>query len=160
MGTGTPTDITLITKVIEFDAGHRVPTHDGKCRCPHGHRYRLEATFAGSVPESGMVVDFGRLKTMMTELVHDKFDHRFVVWERDVPMLRALNQFNKEADYQLGPFVVVDYVPTAENLAAAIAGLLEEGLTAYALPATLHHVRLYETPNSWADYYPPTPETL
>ena len=64
-----------ISKEIEFDAGHRVPKHDGKCRSPHGHRYRVRVTCKGYVIEdpnssdNGMLVDFGRLKGIMTEKI-------------------------------------------------------------------------------------------
>lgn len=28
------------TRRLEFDAGHRVPLHESKCKNPHGHRGR------------------------------------------------------------------------------------------------------------------------
>lgn len=157
MGNKTP-ERALITKVIEFDAGHRVPTHDGKCRCPHGHRYRIEATFEGPVPESGMVVDFSLLKNLMTRAVHDVYDHKFIVWDQDEPMLAALRHFAIASS--LGGHVVVDYVPTAENLAAAFAADIIEALLVEGYSARLHCLRLFETPNSWADYFNPNQELL
>ena len=35
------------TRRIEWDMGHRVPEHGGKCRTPHGHRYVAEVTVRG-----------------------------------------------------------------------------------------------------------------
>ena len=54
----------LITRRLEFDAGHRIPDHRSQCRHLHGHRYALEITLAGEVIEragdaaNGMVMDF------------------------------------------------------------------------------------------------------
>jgi 6-pyruvoyltetrahydropterin/6-carboxytetrahydropterin synthase len=39
--------MTEVTKIVEWDMGHRVPNHKSKCRNPHGHRYRLEVTIGG-----------------------------------------------------------------------------------------------------------------
>jgi 6-pyruvoyltetrahydropterin/6-carboxytetrahydropterin synthase len=41
-----------ITRKLEFDAGHRIPHHDGHCRHIHGHRYVIEVTLMGSCVES------------------------------------------------------------------------------------------------------------
>src|SRR3954470_23184406 len=77
----------VITKEIEFDAGHRVPLHASKCKNPHGHRYRVVAHIVGELitegPESGMVRDFSIVKQALTENVHDKYDHGFIAHESD-----------------------------------------------------------------------------
>ncbi len=39
----------LITRRLEFDAGHRIPDHKSQCRHLHGHRYAIEITLSGSV---------------------------------------------------------------------------------------------------------------
>ena len=50
----------LITRRLEFDAGHRIPDHRSQCRHLHGHRYVLEITLSGGVirqegdPANGM----------------------------------------------------------------------------------------------------------
>ncbi|NRA47057.1 MAG: 6-carboxytetrahydropterin synthase [Oligoflexales bacterium] len=60
-----------VTKIIEWDMGHRVPNHKNKCRHPHGHRYRLEVSMRGAISlekgssSEGMVVDFGDIKELM-----------------------------------------------------------------------------------------------
>lgn len=86
-----------ISKTIEFDAGHRVPTHAGQCRSPHGHRYKVTVRVSGRVvpdldlaSESGMVTDFAFLKDTMMRLVHKTYDHAFIVWEKDDAMRGAL----------------------------------------------------------------------
>ena len=58
----------LITRRLEFDAGHRIPDHQSQCRHLHGHRYVIEITLAGDVintrgrPDNGMVMDFSEVK--------------------------------------------------------------------------------------------------
>lgn len=48
-----------ITKQVEFDYGHCLKDHVGKCQHFHGHRGKLIARFAGVIkelgPETGMV---------------------------------------------------------------------------------------------------------
>ena len=41
--------VTLVTKVIEIDMGHRVPNHKSKCKNLHGHRYRFEVAVNGEL---------------------------------------------------------------------------------------------------------------
>lgn len=147
-----------ITRRVEFDAGHRIPDHTSKCRNAHGHRYVLEATVQGLVKDqagasdNGMVQDFGDLKAIMTEAVADQWDHAFLVYNQDLPMKAALACLGH--DHKT---VFLSCVPTVENLVLCAAqyiifNLLEE-------PFRLVHVRLYETPNCWADWEAPSIET-
>lgn len=132
--------------------GHRVPNHQGKCRNPHGHRYRLEMTVHGDIcteqgsGKEGMVLDFGEIKSLLTTKIHDALDHRFMVSRSDC-LLQAL----PEAMLKDMDFFVVDFIPTAENIIIWCYKQLRNSLPAGAELAAL---RLYETPNSWADYRP------
>lgn len=139
----------IISKSIEFDAGHRVPTHAGQCRSPHGHRYKVTVRLSGHivpdqelVAESGMVTDFAFLKDTMMRLVHKPYDHAFIVWDQDLAMLKALMA---DSTWKVA---VVSFIPTAENLAAAI---LREMVGALAgLPFRVEAVEVHETPTSVA----------
>ena len=59
-----------ITTRLEFDAGHRIPSHKSQCRNLHGHRYAIEITLSGDVIHSegvsddGMVMDFSDVKAI------------------------------------------------------------------------------------------------
>lgn len=73
-----------IVRAFRFEASHCLPYHDGACRHLHGHSYRLEIELVGRVrpphpedPQSGFVVDFGRLQEMVEqELIQPYLDHR------------------------------------------------------------------------------------
>jgi 6-pyruvoyltetrahydropterin/6-carboxytetrahydropterin synthase len=147
---------TRITRKIEFDAGHRIPNHESKCRNLHGHRYVLEVTVEGPVvitgsgrSDEGMVIDYGSLKSIATQHIGEPWDHALLLWDQD-PIRRGLN---------LPPYhktVLLPVVPTAENL-ARIAFETLDAVFKKAGVLKLVQVRLYETPNCWADYYQALP---
>lgn len=145
-----------ITRKIEFDAGHRIPDHASKCRNIHGHRYVLEATVRGAVKahdgesDSGMVVDFGDLKTLMNVAIGDEWDHAFLVYEQDTQALNACGMMG-----EAHKSVILDVIPTVENLSALAFTKLTAQIekTFAGSHWYLYHVRLYETPNCWADVF-------
>lgn len=162
-------NLCRITKVVEFDAGHRVPGHKSKCCHPHGHRYRLEVTIEGPVQDvsgaedDGMVIDFGAVKQIVKRVTHDVWDHAFLVWDGDQPMLDALSTLYRAEGvrYMESGNGIVDeprveslpFVPTAENLAREAFSRVSSALRdVYGEMTRVAVVRLYETPNSWADY--------
>ena len=124
-----------------FSAAHRLHREDwdeesnrrvfDKCNNPngHGHNYVLEVTVKGEVDaRSGFVVDLKQLKAILQKEVLDAMDHRFL---------------NKEvAEFS-------QRVPTTENLAIAIWRRLASKLNT----ASLHRVRVYETPDLFVDFY-------
>ena len=131
----------LITRKAEFAAAHfywnsawsEEENHRvfGKCanRQGHGHNYTLEVTVAGEVdPQSGFVVDLKDLKEIMEREVVSVFDHRHLNFE--VPEF-------------------LEAQPTTENIALAIWGRLEGKVPG----ARLHRVRVYESPDLFADVY-------
>lgn len=141
-----------ITRRIEFDAGHRVPGHrtpdgirPGACSSPHGHRYRLEVTVDGTVPADGMVLDFGIVKTVLMSTVHAQLDHAMIVWREDYALLKAM--LDNEEQWKVA---VLDDPPTAENIVERIAQLIAGPLGEHGVRLT--RLRLYETPNAWADW--------
>lgn len=143
-----------ITRKVEFDAGHRIPNHQSKCRHVHGHRYVLECTVTGPIVDTsghsseGMIVDFGALKAMMLEHIADRWDHAMLVWEDDIDLLTALAMLSSQS--RPHRTIGLPCIPTVENLAALAYTTLYDPLMEHGL--TLTRVRLYETPNCWADY--------
>ena len=74
----------LCTKKIEFQAGHRITQHGGKCRKLHGHRYIAEVSFASETLDSmGMVVDFDVIKSTVSEWIMSNWDHNLILYEKD-----------------------------------------------------------------------------
>jgi len=141
-----------ITTRLEFDAGHRIPNHKSQCRNLHGHRYVIEITLGGDIiendkaSEDGMVMDFSDVKRIARESVVDVWDHAFLVYKNDTVVREFLDTL---PDHKT---VIFDTVPTAENMAAEAFRILNNQYQdTYGNHLTLNRVRLYETPNSWAD---------
>jgi 6-pyruvoyltetrahydropterin/6-carboxytetrahydropterin synthase len=142
----------LITRRLEFDAGHRIPDHKSLCRHLHGHRYAIEVTLSGGIirqagdAANGMVMDFSEVKALAKKHVVDVWDHAFLVYSGDTQVLAFLQSL---PDHRT---VVVDCIPTAENLAELAFSLLDPAYRdSYGNHLRLERVRLYETPNCWAD---------
>jgi 6-pyruvoyltetrahydropterin/6-carboxytetrahydropterin synthase len=147
----------LITRRLEFDAGHRIPNHASQCRHLHGHRYALEITLAGEVIRTegaagqGMVMDFSDVKAIARAMLVEHWDHAFLVYQGDHAVAGFL------ASLPGHKTVVLPVVPTAENLAAEAFRILDAAyVDTYGNQLRLQQVRLYETPNNWADVLRPT----
>ncbi len=131
----------LLTRRAEFSAAHYYWNEHwseaenqrvfGKCanRNGHGHNYVLEVTVAGEVDsQTGFVVDLKQLKDVLNREVVDVWDHRHLNLE--IPEFR-------------------DRVPTVENLAVSAWQRLDGKIAG----ARLERVRVYETPELFADCY-------
>ena len=141
-----------ITRKLEFDAGHRIPDHVSQCRHLHGHRYALEVTLSGEIIDArgqsnnGMVMDFSEVKTIAMQHLVAHWDHAFLVYREDTVIVDFLNSLPDHKTVEL------DVVPTAENLAAEAFRILDPLYRdRYGNHLRLERVRLYETPNCWAD---------
>jgi 6-pyruvoyltetrahydropterin/6-carboxytetrahydropterin synthase len=141
-----------ITRKLEFDAGHRIPDHKSQCRNLHGHRYTLEITLVGAIIESegnsdnGMIMDFSDVKALARQHLVDVWDHAFIVYEKD----EAVRQFLASLpDHKT---VVIDRIPTVENLAQVAFNILKAAFTdRFGTGLHLHKLVLHETPNCWAE---------
>lgn len=143
-----------ITRKLEFDAGHRIPDHASQCRHMHGHRYTIEITLSGGIIDAageavnGMIMDFADVKAIAKTHVVDLWDHAFLVYRGDrviVDFLATIVGHNT---------VILDVIPTAENLADTAFRILDPLYRdTYGNQLRLERVRLYETPNCWADAY-------
>jgi 6-pyruvoyltetrahydropterin/6-carboxytetrahydropterin synthase len=132
--------MVLLTQQFEFSAAHRLHCAQmsaeyneqmfGKCNNPngHGHNYLVEVTVAG-VPDAktGAVLSLPGFEQTVKERVIDRLDHKHL--NADVAEFYALN-------------------PSVENIARVIWGLLEGQVS----PARLHHIRVWETAKTCAEY--------
>ncbi len=70
-----------IGKTYRFEAAHHLPNHNGKCKSPHGHSYRLEVEIEGTiidepgVANDGMLRDFAELDKYVMFVIN-QLDHR------------------------------------------------------------------------------------
>lgn len=148
----TKSPIVSITRRLEFDAGHRIPNHDGQCKHLHGHRYAIEVTLTGEIADhpgkadDGMVLDFGDIKRLTNQHVVELWDHAFLVAKEDKVLVSFLNSLPNHKT------VIMEHVPTVENLAntafAILQPIFQKTFGGHLVLTTL---RLYETPNCWAD---------
>lgn len=141
-----------ITRKLEFDAGHRIPDHKSQCRNLHGHRYTLEITLVGEVidqegnSDNGMIMDFSDVKALAKQHLVDVWDHAFLVYAKDLPVRDFLASL---PDHKT---VVIDCIPTVENLARTAFGILKAAyIDRYGTGLRLHKLVLHETPNCWAE---------
>jgi 6-pyruvoyltetrahydropterin/6-carboxytetrahydropterin synthase len=141
-----------ITRRLEFDAGHRIPNHDSQCRHLHGHRYALEITLSGDVitaesaSDQGMVMDFAEVRAIAQGCLVDAWDHAFLAWRNDQRVVEFL------ATLPGHKTVLFEAPPTAEHLASTAFRVLDQAYQdQYGHHLKLERVRLYETPNCWAD---------
>jgi len=130
--------MTSVTRRYQFSASHRLHLSDlseaeneqlyGKCNNPfgHGHDYVLEVTAQGTAdPVTGQVVLRQELDRLVREQVLHVFEHRNINLD--------VKQFENS-------------VPTTENIALVIAGLLGEHWNAYISgPARLSRIHIQET---------------
>lgn len=119
-----------ITKRFTFEAAHHLPQHDGPCRNLHGHSYTLDVSVRGPIrpvseaSDSGMVLDFSALSTVVKRAIIEHWDHR------------DLNE-------------VTGVYPTCEHLAWLAFTMLAPEVK--ALGAALSQLRLSETATSWCE---------
>lgn len=130
-----------LSQRFEFSAAHRLHNPElsqqqnaevfGKCNNPagHGHNYELEVTVRGAVGADGRVITVAELERIVHQTVIERFDHKH------------LNQQTAE---------FADTIPTVENLARVIYGLLKQPLQ--GPDAELAAVRIWETPKTSSEY--------
>lgn len=64
-----------LSRIFNFSASHFLPNYDGKCENLHGHNYKVTVTIQGEVQPNGMVLDFKKIKDIVSENAIDKLDH-------------------------------------------------------------------------------------
>jgi 6-pyruvoyltetrahydropterin/6-carboxytetrahydropterin synthase len=144
-----------VTKVISFEAAHRLSKHRGACRNIHGHTYTLAVTLAGEATLDDKVLDFKELSSLLRDEFIDgvhAWDHALVLNPAD-PLLA--NDGFVSAISALGLRLVrmrtaVD--PTAESMVAEVLDRLAGcGVPlGYRSPYGVVRVELFETPTSSA----------
>jgi 6-pyruvoyltetrahydropterin/6-carboxytetrahydropterin synthase len=131
---------SAVTRRVHFNAAHRLHNPDrpdawnratfGACNNPsfHGHNYELDVTVEGEIdPETGYVMDLGRLKELVEARLLQRLDHR---------------NLNVDVDW------FATLIPTAENIAVVCWRELAPALP----PGLILRLRLWETPRNYVEY--------
>lgn len=103
-----------ICKEFTFEASHVLPHHKGKCANLHGHSWKLTVYVRGPVDtETGMVVDYGDIKSSIQPIIDD-LDHAHLgAWATD--RVTILGSNTKQVAW------LRTMNPTSENLLIEIA---------------------------------------
>lgn len=139
--------MVFVTRTAHFNAAHRLHNPEksdewneqtyGKCNHEnwHGHNYTIEVTVAGEPdPDTGYVIDLSKLKSIITDRILDKCDHR---------------NLNLDVDFLEG------VIPSTENLVKRFFYELEGPIDeASSETGFLYSVRLDETERNSAEYCP------
>lgn len=138
------------TRTFTFDAAHRVLNHKSKCRVLHGHTYKAEITFsAQDLDVQGFVLDFGDIKDIVGTWINENWDHRTILNSED-PLAKSMD-FLKNVGAPV--YLLQGQNPTAENLAETLSVIVNRLLwVAKITTVKVTNVRMWETPNCFADY--------
>lgn len=168
-----------ITKSFEFDYGHRVWTQnlkkdfscdtELKCRFLHGHRGVIKITLSRDHLESGMVTDFKHLN-WFKKFIDEVLDHKTIIDIHDpalnilFPVIKNLGLVGKLEGYSICPnledpllneiyggIVIVDFIPTSENLSAWLYSIVYRKMK-QLVPGVEVEVTFFETPSSCSHY--------
>lgn len=171
-----------ICKEFQFDYGHRVWSQklnvelslDNYCKCRHlhGHRGLVGAELVAKELKDGMVTDFKHLN-FFKKFIDDVVDHKFIIDKNDPnfeyitgcnPQNTVFIHFNHHSLLDLpahlsdlkkevrASFVVVDFVPTSENLCKWFYEILVDKLKGTGIAVS--KVYFKETPSSYSEYTP------
>jgi len=153
----------LICKTFEFESGHILSKHSGKCRFPHGHSRRVEVVIAADrLDGNDMVCDFQAIKQLVKPLL-DNWDHALCLNTQDP----NFGFYSATYGDRIVAFAGTD--PTSEVMVKRIFDTVKRKLAeaASSVPSATGHaiapavrierVRLTETTSSWAEYSESTP---
>ncbi len=139
-----------------------------KCRHLHGHQGKVVIHLKTSKLKNGMVTDFNHLN-WFKHFLDDVLDHKFIIDIND-PLFSTLlphftkNELIKYEEGYLRPdltkvsnekiyikemyegFVIVDFVPTSENLSAWFLEITQKKMQ--KLNITVSKIKFFETPKS------------
>lgn len=138
----------IATRQHTISCGHRVTGHESKCANFHGHNYTIETSLSAALDGVGRVLDFGVMKTLFDAWLEENWDHKFLLFQED-PWVKVVTEAG------LPGFVIVNFNPTAENMAK----FLHQHMFPYLVAHSDHDedniiiqgVRVIETPKCWAE---------
>lgn len=145
-----------------------------KCRHLHGHQGKVVVHLFSEVLQNSMVTDFKHLNWFKA-FIDDVLDHKFVIDRNDPLFDTLLPHCKNESDFiackegyklvnmeiikdeplhikeMYEGFVIVDFVPTSENLSAWLLQIVQEKIE--KLNVKVSKVEFLETPKSRSTVY-------
>jgi 6-pyruvoyltetrahydropterin/6-carboxytetrahydropterin synthase len=127
-----------IYKEVQIDASHRLLHYKGKCANLHGHRWKVEVWIRGEPDATTQIlIDYNLIKLTIA-----KYDHQIIL-NRDDPMVSCIEKFQH--------VITTNGDPTSELLASVIRHELYEVCREQGIRATITKIRVWESPNSFAE---------
>ena len=141
-------EVIYCTKVVEFDAAHRVfDSKTSKCEKLHGHRYKAEMTFVAKKLNNGMVIDFSTIKDRVKIWIDKHWDHNVILSDRDDELADAIYKITKQEVF------LIENNATTELMAMFLCTLSNNELFIDMKGDVLCiAVKLWETQTSFAEY--------
>jgi 6-pyruvoyltetrahydropterin/6-carboxytetrahydropterin synthase len=145
-----------------------------KCRHLHGHQGKIIVHLEADTLNKGMVTDFKHLN-WFKQFLDDTLDHKFILdindplFETLLPHYSDKKNFHKMEQNFMIPdlsiikdepihikemydgFVIIDFVPTSENLSAWLLGIVKEKMDKINIKTS--HLEYFETPKSKSTVY-------
>lgn len=130
-----------IAKEFNWEMGHRLPEHFGKCKNIHGHSYKMLVEIEGDLNDKGMVMDYYDLRDVIDPLV-EELDHSFMANKKDLPVVEFLEKMKSKR-------MIVDFDSTVENITTYFLNKIKNA----KLPSNIKKVkvRVCETPDDYAE---------
>ncbi len=144
------------------------------CRHLHGHQGKILVHLESDELQNGMVTDFKHLN-WFKKFLDDTIDHKFIIDIND-PLYSTLLPFYKDGNnlhqmpqnYKIPDltllkdeplcvremyegFIVVDFVPTSENLSTWLLQIVQEKMAKIGIKVS--HIEYFETPKSRSVVY-------
>ncbi|MEC7885947.1 MAG: 6-carboxytetrahydropterin synthase [Pseudomonadota bacterium] len=114
-----------ITKKFVFDSAHFITDHPKACNNLHGGRYELEITIKDYInPLSGFVLDYSFIKSIVSSLIVNKFDHKTLNYTCPELSWRSSTEFLSIVIWN----ILIEYIPS------------------------LSRIKIYETSSSYCTY--------
>ncbi|WP_026804045.1 6-carboxytetrahydropterin synthase [Aliarcobacter lanthieri] len=169
-----------ISKEFDFCYGHRVWSQTLNvdfsldsclmCRHLHGHQGKVIIHLEATQLKDGMVTDFKHLNWFKAFL-DDVLDHKFIIDIKDplfstiVPNIKKENLIKFDDGYSIidltpfknefielyESFIIVDFVPTSENLSAWLLKIVQNKMKEINIKVS--HIEFLETPKSKSTFY-------
>mgnify|MGYP000879370707 FL=1 len=169
-----------ISKEFDFCYGHRVWSQslntefslDGclMCRHLHGHQGKVIVYLKSDTLESGMVTDFKHLN-WFKKFLDDVLDHKFIIDINDplfeilLPSIEKKDLISFEEGYKrvnisdfkneilelYESYIIVDFVPTSENISAWLLKIVQEKMK--KIDIKVSKIEFLETPKSKSTFY-------